>query len=173
MAQRIKEKSWNITKSIIIMSFIVDAIQLAAKAHKGQKDLLGRPYILHSLAVMSSPSLKTDVEWATAVLHDVVEDTSLSIDDIAKEIPELPREVLTAVEVITKDPHEKYMDYLGRVKSDEIALAVKKADIAHNVSRLDQLPKDRRRSLANKYARAKKFLGISSTALNLNNSERI
>ncbi|MPZ81213.1 MAG: HD domain-containing protein [Actinophytocola sp.] len=107
-----------------------DAIQLARRAHEGQLDKSGRPYIAHPLRVMGQ--VRGDHERMTAVLHDVVEDTGVTLDDLTAV--GCPPEVLDAVAAISKRPDEPQADYLTRVMANPIALVVKRADIADNMS---------------------------------------
>jgi (p)ppGpp synthase/HD superfamily hydrolase len=104
------------------------AIQIAVNAHAGQKDKGGNAYILHPLRIMHS--VKEYSEKIVAILHDVIEDTSVTIDDLKKE--GYPQDVLFAVDCITKRKGEIYKDYLERVKKSDIARVVKLADLEDN-----------------------------------------
>jgi (p)ppGpp synthase/HD superfamily hydrolase len=124
-----------------------EAIQFARRAHEGQLDKSGRPYIGHPLRVMGA--LRGEHERMTAVLHDVVEDTSVTLEDL--QAAGCPEEVLTAVTAISKQPGEDQATYLRRVAANPIARAVKLADIADNMSpdrmsRLDQATQDQLRA---------------------------
>jgi (p)ppGpp synthase/HD superfamily hydrolase len=124
-----------------------EAIQLARRAHEGQLDKSGRPYISHPLRVMGA--LRDEHERMAAVLHDVVEDTSVTLADL--EELGCPAEVLAAVAAISKQPGEEQAAYLARVAANPIARAVKLADIADNMSpdrmaRLDQATQERLRA---------------------------
>ena len=140
------------------MKFTLDeAIQLARRAHEGQLDKSGRPYIAHPLRVMGT--LRGEHERMAAVLHDVVEDTWVTLADLkARGCPE---EVLAAVAAISKQPGEDQETYLSRVAANPIARAVKRADIADNMSpdrlaRLDPATQERLRA---KYESALQRLG--------------
>ncbi|RZS31433.1 HD domain-containing protein [Herbihabitans rhizosphaerae] len=139
------------------MGFTVDdAVRIAREAHAGQTDKSGRPYIGHPLRVMAR--LDGEYERMTAVLHDVVEDTAVTLDDLAAA--GCPPEVIAAVDAVSKRAGEVAEDYLARVAADPIALAVKRADIADNssperLSRLDEATRDRLRA---KYSRALSLL---------------
>lgn len=139
-----------------------DAIQFARRAHEGQLDKSGRPYIAHPLRVMGY--VRGEHERMTAVLHDVVEDTEVTLDDLTAV--GCPAEVLAAVEAITKRPGESQEDYLTRVLADPIALVVKRADIADNMSpdrmsRLDPATQERLRA---KYEAATRHLDGHSSS---------
>ena len=104
------------------------AIALAATAHAGQVDKGGAPYILHPLKVMlRMTSLE---ERIVAVLHDVVEDCEISLDDLRKE--GFSEEVLTAIASVTKVPGESYEDFVERAAQNPIGRVVKLADLEEN-----------------------------------------
>jgi (p)ppGpp synthase/HD superfamily hydrolase len=115
------------------MATIEKALQMAARAHEGQKDKKGLPYILHPLRVM----MKVEGEEAqmVAVLHDVIEDTSVTEDDLRQA--GFSEKVLVAVRCVTHGKDESYADYVVRCKKNEIARQVKLADLEDN-SRLDR-----------------------------------
>lgn len=104
------------------------AIQIAVNAHAGQKDKGNNAYILHPLRLMHSA--KEYTEKIVAVLHDVIEDTDVTFDDLANE--GFPQDVLFAVDCITKRKGEVYKNYLERVKKSDIAKVVKLADLEDN-----------------------------------------
>ena len=134
-----------------------DAIQVARRAHEGQLDKSGRPYIGHPLRVMGA--LRNEHERMAAVLHDVVEDTTVTLDDLAEA--GCPAPVLAALAAISKQPGEAQESYLARVASNPIALAVKRADIEDNMSpdRMDRLDKATQERLRDKYTSALRQLG--------------
>ncbi len=134
-----------------------DAIQVARRAHEGQLDKSGRPYIGHPLRVMGA--LRDERERMAAVLHDVVEDTSVTLDDLREA--GCPPEVLEAIAAISKRPGEDQEAYLARVARNPIALAVKRADIEDNMSpdRMSRLDKATQERLLAKYTSALRQLG--------------
>jgi len=111
------------------MSTIEKAIELAARAHAGQVDKAGAPYIFHPLRLMLAVS--GEHERMAAVLHDVVEDTPLSFDDLARE--GFPPAVIDAVRALTKQPGEKRIDAAHRAAANPIARQVKLADVGDNM----------------------------------------
>ncbi|GAA2995063.1 phosphohydrolase [Actinokineospora diospyrosa] len=138
------------------MFTVDDAIRIARAAHGAQLDKSGRPYIEHPLRVMAS--VTSEHERMTAALHDVVEDTAVTLADLAAA--GCPPEVVAAVDAISKRPEETQVEYLTRVVANPIARAVKHADIADNsaparLAQLDQATRDRLRL---KYATALDFL---------------
>ena len=104
------------------------AIAIAATAHAGQVDKGGAPYILHPLKVMLRMS--TLEQRIVAVLHDVVEDCGVSLDDLRKE--GFSEEVLSAIESVTKVPGESYEDFVERAAQNPIGRVVKLADLEEN-----------------------------------------
>ena len=104
------------------------AYEIAKKAHLGQIDKAGEDYIKHPKKVASF--VKTDEEKAVAYLHDVIEDTELTLDDLREY--GFSEEVLKAVDVITKKKGQDYQTYLNSVKENKLARVVKLADLHHN-----------------------------------------
>ena len=105
------------------------AIEIAAKAHAGQTDKAGQPYILHPLRVMMAVSGAE--EKIVAVLHDVVEDTSVALLDLKTE--GFSDRVLNAVFALTKTTGEARINAAKRASRDPIARAVKIADVSDNM----------------------------------------
>lgn len=117
------------------MATIERAIELAARAHAGQRDKGGQPYILHPLRVMMA--MTRDAERIAAVLHDIVEDTSITFDDLVAE--GFADEVVAAIRALTKFEGETREQAARRIVRDPIARAVKLADIADNMD-LTRIP---------------------------------
>ena len=117
------------------MSTLDRAIEIASSAHAGQVDKAGQPYIFHPLRVM----LRVDGahEQMAAVLHDVVEDTSVTLDNLAQE--GFPSEVLRAIAALTKLPGETRLEAAARAAADPVARKVKLADNAENMD-LSRIP---------------------------------
>jgi len=137
------------------MATLEKAIQIALHAHMGQKDLNGQPYILHPLRVMMRLSLLHD--QITAVLHDVIEDSDMTLDYLQEQ--GFNDDILHAVQCITKKNDEPYDSYLTRVRQNPIALRVKIADLEDNmdIRRMSSVkPRDIER--LNKYLRAQNLL---------------
>lgn len=111
------------------------ARSIATRAHAGQVDKAGAPYIGHPERVASQ--VKGDAAKATAWLHDVVEDTPLTFADLKAE--GVSGEVIEAVRLLTHDGGVPYLEYVRRIKRNHIARAVKLADLRHN-SDLSRLP---------------------------------
>ena len=131
------------------------AYEIAKKAHLGQVDKAGEAYIKHPEKVASF--VKTDEEKAVAYLHDVIEDTELTLEDLYEY--GLSKEVIEAVDIITKKRGEDYQSYLNSVKKNKLARAVKLADLRHN-SDLTRLTKVTEKDIERKekYQKAINFL---------------
>jgi len=110
------------------------ALEIAFAAHAGQTDKVGRPYIYHPLAVASK--FEGVLLRTVAILHDVVEDTDVTMDHIRREFPSL---VVEAVDAITRREGESHDDYLARVGTNMTAREVKLADVNHNAGRIHLL----------------------------------
>lgn len=139
-------------------TLMLRARDLARHAHAGQVDKAGNDYYRAHVAdvahrVGDDPTLRT-----VAFLHDVVEDTSWTLEALAHT--GFPGEVIAAVDAITHRPHEDRLAYYARVKADPLALAVKHADIASNTdpNRMALLPPSTRTRLIAKYEHAKAAL---------------
>jgi len=111
------------------MATLERAIAISAAAHAGQVDKGGEPYILHPLRVMLR--MQSTPEKIVAVLHDVVEDSDVTLETLGAE--GFSQEVLAAVDALTKRKGESRSEAARRAKKDRIALAVKLADNAENM----------------------------------------
>lgn len=114
----------------INMKTIEDAIALAAAAHKGKTDKSGAAYILHPLRIMMK--MNSEAEMITAVLHDVVEDTEWSLEQLRGE--GFSEEVPAAVESVTNREGESYDDFIARAAKNLIGRRVKIADLEDNMN---------------------------------------
>lgn len=139
------------------------ALCYAYNAHHGQLDYNGIPFIFHPLHL--AEQMDDEISCCAALLHDVVEDTDLTLDDLRKEFPE---DVVSVVALLTHDDsaeynNGKYFDYIRLIKENPIAKKVKLADIAHNS---DQsrcvgagLPEEQLAFWQQKYQKALEILG--------------
>jgi len=133
------------------MPTLEDAILLAAKAHRGRKDKAGAVYILHPLTVMLH--MKTKDERIVAVLHDVVEDTKYTLEDLRKA--GYSQKVLRSLDYLTKRDGEEYEEFIKRVKHNPLARKVKMADLKDNLDlKRIRKPKQRDFMRIEKYRRA-------------------
>ena len=119
------------------MPTLADAIMLAVCAHRDQVDKVGQPYYLHVLRVMTK--VRTEPERIVAVLHDLIEDTPYTVDDL-RPMGYL-EEVLTALDCMTRREGETYEEFIERIKPNSIARSVKLADLEDNMdlTRLSEL----------------------------------
>lgn len=106
------------------------AIEIATRAHAGQVDKAGEPYVLHLLRVMLSR--ENDLERICAVLHDVVEDSDISFDVLRKE--GFSEEVIVVLDCLTKRKDESYDEFITRILGNETACHVKLADLCDNMN---------------------------------------
>jgi len=138
-----------------MVSDIAKAMDIACKAHKEQKDKGGCPYICHPLTVASKQ--RTEEGIVLALLHDVVEDTSYTIEDMKKE--GFSDKVTEALKLLTHDKNVPYMDYISAIKDNDLARNVKIADLEHNsdLSRLKEVTEEDEKRVQ-KYMAALNFL---------------
>lgn len=128
------------------------AILIATNAHKGQVDKAGKPYILHPLRLMFSRQNET--ERICAVLHDVIEDTDITLDYLRDQ--GFSEEVLTALDALTRRNDESYDEFISRIINNKIACYVKLADLCDNMdlSRIEN-PSEKDYIRIEKYRKAK------------------
>ena len=117
------------------MTTIEDIIRIAVNAHDGMKDMVGNPAVAHVLAVGLMG--KTVAEQKAGFLHDVVEDSTITLDDLRADGVE--EDVLTAVDLLTHRPEMSYEDYVKNIvhSGNETAIQVKLNDLHHNLHRAE------------------------------------
>ena len=127
------------------------ALRIAFDAHKGQVDKDGLPYIFHPFHL--AEQMDTEAEVCAALLHDVIEDSPVTLDDLKRE--GFSDEVVEAVSLLTRDKDVPYMTYIENLRQNPIATAVKLADLRHNadLSRMDIID-DKARRREEKYREA-------------------
>ena len=103
------------------------AMTLAYNAHHGQFDKTGTPYIFHPIHL--AEQMDDEISCCVALLHDTVEDTSVTLEDLAKAFPAA---VVEAVRLMTHAEGVDYFDYVRAIKENPHAVKVKLADLAHN-----------------------------------------
>jgi (p)ppGpp synthase/HD superfamily hydrolase len=123
------------------------AIGIAVRAHAGQVDQQGAPYILHPLRVMFGCT--TRAAQIVAVLHDVLEDTDTEIDWTA-----FSPEIAAALDGVTRRQGESYEEFIERLAEDPIAVQVKIADVRDNLGRIEGLDVQTRAKLEPRYRAA-------------------
>lgn len=130
------------------------AMKIAYNAHINQVDKSGVPYIYHPIHL--AEQMDTETECIVALLHDVVEDTDVTFEQLEQDFPE---EVIEELKLLTHDKNTDYMEYVKKLKANPIAKKVKIADIKHNSdeTRLEKITvKDIAR--INKYKKALEIL---------------
>ena len=133
------------------------ALSIATEAHRGQFDKAGIDYIEHPIFVASQ--VDSEEEKAVALLHDVIEDSSVTAEELLNA--GLPETVVTAVQILSKKKGQDYQTYLKTVKSNPLARAVKLADLKHNsdLSRLETIT-DKDLEGLEKYKKAIDYLSM-------------
>ena len=131
------------------------AMRIAYDAHHGQVDKAGAPYIFHPFHL--AEQMPDEASCCAALLHDVVEDTDVTLDAIAAEFPP---EVTEAVRLLTHEKGADYLEYVRVLKDNPIARTVKLADLAHNSdeSRWPNASAEQRAYFREKYRRAREVL---------------
>ena len=107
------------------------ALRISFEAHKDQFDKSGIPYVYHPYEVASG--LDTEEAVCVALLHDVVEDTDMTFDDLARE--GFGENIIGALKLLTHSDDTPYFEYIKAVKQNPLATAVKLADLKHNSTR--------------------------------------
>ena len=130
------------------------AMNIAYSAHMGQFDKAEVPYIFHPIHL--AEQMDTEEECIVALLHDVVEDTEVTFEDLEKEFS---KTIIDAIRLLTRDKSVDYMEYVKNLKSNTIARKVKLADLRHNSdsTRLIKIT-DKDIERINKYNRAIELL---------------
>lgn len=141
------------------MSTIERAIAIASAAHAGQFDKAGQPYIFHPLRVMFRVS--SAHAQIAAVLHDVVEDSSVTLEQLAQQ--GFAPEVLQAIHALTKLPGETRLQAARRAAADPVAREVKLADNAENMD-LSRIPNPSEKD----YARCREYEQVRAILLAAN-----
>ena len=131
------------------------AMKLCYEAHKDQVDKSGLPYVFHPAHV--AEQMTDEATTIVALLHDVVEDTDYTLEDLAAE--GFGKEIFEAVALMTHEDDVPYLDYVAKLKDNPIARAVKLADLAHNsdLSRIGEIDDETRERLE-KYKKAMALL---------------
>jgi len=133
------------------------AMVIAYNAHQGQVDHGGVPYIFHPVHL--AEQMSDEYTTCVALLHDVVEDTSVTLEELAVDFP---KEVIDAVALMTHQDGVPYLDYVEKIKGNPIARTVKLADLRHNSDRTrlatDGNDEDTIRRYENKYKKAFEIL---------------
>ena len=132
-----------------------EAIALAAQAHRGQVDKAGEPYILHLLRVMLR--MRRPEQRIIAVLHDLVEDTRYTFDSL-REMG-YSDSIVSGIDAMTRRPTESYVEFVQRAGANDLARAVKLADLEDNLN-LRRIPNPQPHDLERitRYVAARQYL---------------
>lgn len=106
------------------------AMKIAYQAHHGQTDCNGMPYVFHPYHL--AEQMDDEISCCVALLHDVAEDTEVTLDELAKDFPQ---EVIEALKLLTHEKDTDYFEYVRKIKDNLIAKKVKLADLTHNMDR--------------------------------------
>lgn len=144
--------------SMIYTALTNKAMILAYEAHKDQKDKAGIPYIFHPIHL--AEQMHDEISTCVALLHDVVEDTDMTIAQLEQMFP---AEVIEAVKLLTRSKEQTYMDYIKCVKQNSIATEVKLADLTHNMDETRIPPSEDREKIVSRLSRYKKAKAFLET----------
>lgn len=130
------------------------ASKIAYKAHEGQTDKAGVPYIFHPIHI--AEQMDSEESCVVALLHDVIEDSDITLEILSKYFND---DIIAALRVLTKKENDDYVMYIKRVKTNKLATKVKIKDLEHNrdLTRFDEVTdRDKKRSM--KYWEAIRYL---------------
>ena len=136
---------------MIYTSLTKKALKLCFSAHKDQVDKTDMPYVFHPFHL--AEQMDDEISTVCALLHDVVEDTPLTFDDLLEM--GFPKEVIEVLKLLTHEDGVPYMDYVKKISTNPTAKKVKIADLNHNsdLTRMDEVgEKDLKRK--EKYSQA-------------------
>lgn len=133
------------------------AMRIAYKAHHGQLDYNGIPYIFHPIHL--AEAMDDEISCCAALLHDVVEDTAVTLEELAQDFP---AQIIEVLKLLTHDDATPYFDYVRAIRRNPIAVKVKLADLAHNSDQTrcigSDLTEEKLAFWKNKYEKATKIL---------------
>lgn len=142
---------------MVFTSMTITAMQVAYTKHAGQVDKAGVPYIFHPYHL--AEQLQDEIACTVALLHDVVEDTDTTFEELSEKFPD---EVIEALRFLTRTKDTPYLEYVKNIKKNKIATAVKLKDLEHNMEkarmRLTHISDKKRKSLFDRYTKAVQIL---------------
>ena len=109
--------------------YLNKAITVACKAHQGQSNINGEPYILHPLRLLVKA--KSNEERIIAVLHDVIEKSNISLADLKNK--GFDQNIISSIDSLSRRKSESYIDYIGRLMQNRISVKIKLLDLADNI----------------------------------------
>ncbi len=130
------------------------ASKIAYRAHDGQTDKAGVPYIFHPIHI--AEQMDSEESCIVALLHDVIEDSNITLETLSKYFND---NIIEALRVLTKEEIDDYTMYIKRVKTNKLATKIKLKDLEHNMdlTRLDEIT-DEDKNRAKKYMDAIRYL---------------
>lgn len=135
----------------------ITAMQVAYTKHAGQVDKAGVPYIFHPYHL--AEQLHDEIACTVALLHDVVEDTDTTFEELSEKFPD---EVIEALRFLTRTKDTPYLEYIKNIKKNKIATAVKLKDLEHNMDKarmsLTHISDEKRKRLFDRYTKAVQVL---------------
>ena len=109
--------------------YLHKAITIACDAHQGQSSINGEPYILHPLRLLIKA--KSNEERIIAVLHDVIEKSNISLEDLKNK--GFDQNIISSIDLLSRRRSESYIDYIGRLMQNRISVKIKLLDLADNI----------------------------------------
>lgn len=142
---------------MVFTSMTITAMQVAYTKHAGQVDKAGVPYIFHPYHL--AEQLQDEIACTVALLHDVVEDTDTTFEELSEKFPD---EVIEALRFLTRTKDTPYLEYVKNIKKNKIATAVKLKDLEHNMDKarmsLTHISDEKRKSLFDRHTKAVQIL---------------
>lgn len=142
---------------MVFTSMTITAMQVAYTKHAGQVDKAGVPYIFHPYHL--AEQLQDEIACTVALLHDVVEDTDTTFEELSEKFPD---EVIEALRFLTRTKDTPYLEFVKNIKKNKIATAVKLKDLEHNMDKarmsLTHISDEKRKSLFDRYTKAVQIL---------------
>lgn len=109
--------------------YLHKAITIACEAHQGQSSINGEPYILHPLRLLIKA--KSNEERIIAILHDVIEKTNISLEDLKNK--GFDQNIISSIDSLSRIRSESYFDYIERLMQNKISIKIKLLDLADNI----------------------------------------
>lgn len=142
---------------MVFTSMTITAMQVAYTKHAGQVDKAGVPYIFHPYHL--AEQLQDEIACTVALLHDVVEDTDTTFEELSEKFPD---EVIEALRFLTRTKDTPYLEYVKNIRKNKIATAVKLKDLEHNMDKarmsLTHISDEKRKRLYDRYTKAVQIL---------------
>lgn len=142
---------------MVFTSMTITAMQVAYTKHAGQVDKAGVPYIFHPYHL--AEQLHDEIACTVALLHDVVEDTDTTLEELSEKFPD---EVIEALRFLTRTKDTPYLEYVKNIKKNKIATAVKLKDLEHNMDKarmsLTHVSDEKQKCLYDRYTKAVQIL---------------